>query len=254
MMQCDHLRCGTLLPMLWRLERCPPSAEMHHWMTPWSHSWQVSKLKMHLDRGSSDPAAASIWSVVNIPFEIDLRRFMYPGHKQPSVYQLQAVIYHYGESTDGHYVAACRRQEDWFLFDDTVIISNVSNANAYVLLYGKKSAAVGLPWYRAAILRNSSVNADASPWCMYFHLFSRWFLHQALDRKAGSFLPNFDPVSLVCSCIASTCMFITLWRKIVYTSRNCKITNFQKVSALHLWVFGLWSELPQDAPTVSWMQ
>lgn len=88
-------------------------------------------------------------TIVNIPFELDLHKFMYPGHKQPSVYELQAVIYHYGKSSGGHYVAACRRKSEWFLFDDTVLtklpVSEVSNANAYVLLYGKKSAAVGLP-------------------------------------------------------------------------------------------------------------
>lgn len=88
-------------------------------------------------------------TAVNISHELDLQKFMYPGHKQSAVYQLQAVIYHYGENTGGHYVAACRRKQDWFLFDDTVITkmpaSEVSNANAYVLLYGKKSAAVGLP-------------------------------------------------------------------------------------------------------------
>lgn len=55
------------------------------------------------------------------------------------MYDLIGVIVHKGGMDSGHYVNFCRRDEDWFLFDDSKVIlarlADVLNAEAYILIY-----------------------------------------------------------------------------------------------------------------------
>lgn len=55
------------------------------------------------------------------------------------MYDLIGVIVHKGTMDSGHYINYCRRNEDWFLFDDSKVVlarlADVLNAEAYILIY-----------------------------------------------------------------------------------------------------------------------
>lgn len=55
------------------------------------------------------------------------------------MYELIGVIVHKGKMDSGHYVNFSRRDENWFLFDDSKVVlaslADVLDAEAYILFY-----------------------------------------------------------------------------------------------------------------------
>lgn len=64
-----------------------------------------------------------------------------PGNDKAK-YDLKAVAVHSGNANSGHYSAYCKRNENWFLFDDSnyqkVEASQVKEIQAYLLIYTRK--------------------------------------------------------------------------------------------------------------------
>ena len=59
--------------------------------------------------------------------------------RSPGWYDLNAVVVHHGKMNAGHYVCFCRRDEQWFKFDDSKVTlaseTQVLQAEAYMLFY-----------------------------------------------------------------------------------------------------------------------
>ena len=55
------------------------------------------------------------------------------------VYELSSVIVHKGKIDSGHYVSYARQGEEWFRFDDSMVVrveeKEVLGAEAYMLFY-----------------------------------------------------------------------------------------------------------------------
>ena len=55
------------------------------------------------------------------------------------IYDLIAVSQHYGASFGGHYTAVCKKENNWFEFDDENVEkigeSKIVNSYAYILVY-----------------------------------------------------------------------------------------------------------------------
>ena len=58
------------------------------------------------------------------------------------IYDLISVSQHYGSSFFGHYISICKKDKDWFVFDDESVNrispSNIVNPHAYILIYKLK--------------------------------------------------------------------------------------------------------------------
>lgn len=61
-------------------------------------------------------------------------------------YRLFSVVEHLGSASSGHYVCYVRKQQKWWLCDDSYVkeetLKRVKNANAYLLFYEKKDSSV----------------------------------------------------------------------------------------------------------------
>ena len=59
------------------------------------------------------------------------------------MYDLYAVVRHSGSLHGGHYTAACKQQNKWYSFDDSIVKEigevSVNSASAYILFYKKKN-------------------------------------------------------------------------------------------------------------------
>lgn len=59
--------------------------------------------------------------------------------RSPGWYDLNAVVVHHGKMNAGHYICFCRRDEQWFKFDDSKVTlaseAQVLQAEAYMLFY-----------------------------------------------------------------------------------------------------------------------
>lgn len=57
-------------------------------------------------------------------------------------YSLENIIYHFGNSTNGHYVNSSKINNEWYLIDDDNVSVNskviLENNNSYVLIYSQK--------------------------------------------------------------------------------------------------------------------
>uniref|UniRef100_A0A3Q2E357 ubiquitinyl hydrolase 1 n=1 Tax=Cyprinodon variegatus TaxID=28743 RepID=A0A3Q2E357_CYPVA len=98
--------------------------------------------------------------MVDFPINLDLSKFCI-GQKdemqQPPIYDLYAVINHYGGMIGGHYTAYARlpsdknsqRSDVWRLFDDSTVTtveeSQVVTRYAYVLFYRRRNSPVERP-------------------------------------------------------------------------------------------------------------
>jgi hypothetical protein len=90
----------------------------------------------------------------------------------PPIYNLASVVVHRGTMGGGHYVAYCRRGDDWYLFNDESVshvpAEVVANCEAYVLLYEQQSEDVPLleatreAAVAAAALRRAAAAAAAA--------------------------------------------------------------------------------------------
>ncbi|KAK5173072.1 uncharacterized protein LTR77_003194 [Saxophila tyrrhenica] len=62
-----------------------------------------------------------------------------PPPPPPPVYELSSVVVHKGKIDNGHYVSYARQGEDWFRFDDSMVVQveerEVLRAEAYMLFY-----------------------------------------------------------------------------------------------------------------------
>ena len=59
--------------------------------------------------------------------------------RSPGWYDLSTVVVHVGKIDAGHYICYCRRDDQWFKFDDSKVTlateTQVLNADAYLLFY-----------------------------------------------------------------------------------------------------------------------
>ena len=59
--------------------------------------------------------------------------------RSPGWYDLSTVVVHVGKMDAGHYICFCRRDDQWFKFDDSKVTlateSQVLDADAYLLFY-----------------------------------------------------------------------------------------------------------------------
>lgn len=74
------------------------------------------------------------------PIDIDPSNPTAPLHaRSPGWYDLNAVVVHHGKMNAGHYVCFCRRDEQWFKYDDSKVTlaseTQVLQAEAYMLFY-----------------------------------------------------------------------------------------------------------------------
>ncbi|KAL5494431.1 hypothetical protein EMCRGX_G015766 [Ephydatia muelleri] len=102
-------------------------------------------LLMHLNRFHQDVNGKrhKIETFVDFPFELDISEHCQSGDSsQPRcVYDLFAVIHHFGTISSGHYIACCkdRGSDQWQRYDDArVTVCNkdeVVKSSAYVLFY-----------------------------------------------------------------------------------------------------------------------
>lgn len=80
---------------------------------------------------------------VNFPMQFDMRPHVLGPQKdspEPLLYQLYGVSNHMGGLGGGHYTAYARHGDEWFLFNDSTVSGNVTEADitssdAYVLFY-----------------------------------------------------------------------------------------------------------------------
>lgn len=72
---------------------------------------------------------------------LDIEKYC-EGEDGTTIYELSSVIVHHGSFGGGHYVSYCKKNNDWFLCNDTsiykVTLETVLNTQAYVLVYQKK--------------------------------------------------------------------------------------------------------------------
>ena len=74
------------------------------------------------------------------PIDVDPSNPSTPLHaRSPGWYDLSAVVVHLGKINAGHYVCYCRRNDQWFKFDDNKVTlaseAQVLQAEAYMLFY-----------------------------------------------------------------------------------------------------------------------
>ena len=75
--------------------------------------------------------------------DMDMKEFIIGPDKEHSKYDLFAVIQHYGSSGYGHYIAVCKNNGQWFLYDDSSCSETNANSalssHAYVLFYRRQT-------------------------------------------------------------------------------------------------------------------
>ena len=81
---------------------------------------------------------------INFPIEnLDMCSFLVGPFKDNSLYDLYAVSQHIGNYGGGHYTAACKNYDKWYLFNDDDVNeindeNEIQNNTAYILFYKKK--------------------------------------------------------------------------------------------------------------------
>lgn len=74
--------------------------------------------------------------------------------RSPGWYDLTSVIVHIGKMDAGHYICYCRRDDEWFKFDDNKVTlateAQVLRADAYLLFYLVRSLGPGVEDAQAA--------------------------------------------------------------------------------------------------------
>ena len=79
---------------------------------------------------------------VNIPLTLNISKYF--SNNNIDIYNLYAVIQHYGNLSGGHYVAICENiDQKWYLFDDSKVTEidpcNIDQKAAYILFYRKNT-------------------------------------------------------------------------------------------------------------------
>ncbi|KAK6442860.1 hypothetical protein LTR95_000875 [Oleoguttula sp. CCFEE 5521] len=121
-------------------------------------------LPVHLKRFSHSKSLATSSKVdtkIRFPFTLNLEPYTAqpkapkpspPGDQKPAedggtgsakavepVYVLSSVVVHKGKIDNGHYVCYCKQEEEWFRFDDSMVVRvderEVMGAEAYMLFY-----------------------------------------------------------------------------------------------------------------------
>ena len=77
---------------------------------------------------------------VKFPLEnLNLNKYLRGPKNMDYIYDLIAVSQHYGASFGGHYTAVCKKENNWFEFDDENVEkigeSKIVNSYAYILVY-----------------------------------------------------------------------------------------------------------------------
>ena len=72
---------------------------------------------------------------------LNLRDFVVGPDKDKSIYDLYGVVLHLGFLNGGHYIALCKNQNDWLVYDDKDVsyCRNPIQKDAYLLFYKRKS-------------------------------------------------------------------------------------------------------------------
>ena len=78
---------------------------------------------------------------IDIPINLDLKKFTIETNDDLTTYQLFGIINHMGNINGGHYTSYIRRNNRWFLIDDTQVIEveerNIIHSKNYCLFYRK---------------------------------------------------------------------------------------------------------------------
>ena len=80
---------------------------------------------------------------IKFPLEnLNLNKYLTGPKNMNYIYDLISVSQHYGSSFFGHYTSICKKDKDWFVFDDESVNrispSNIVNPHAYILIYKLK--------------------------------------------------------------------------------------------------------------------
>ena len=73
--------------------------------------------------------------------DLDLRKYTFGPEKNSAIYDLYAIIEHYGGLNLGHYIAICKNSNSWIKYNDdniSLIKDKIVSKNAYILFYKKK--------------------------------------------------------------------------------------------------------------------
>ena len=74
--------------------------------------------------------------------DLNLSEYVIEKNNNNVLYDLYAIIEHYGDLDMGHYMAKCKNNKEWIEFNDSSVeiidSNNIVNNNAYVLFYKKK--------------------------------------------------------------------------------------------------------------------
>ena len=72
---------------------------------------------------------------------LDISNFIVGPDKNNAKYDLYGVIEHIGSLNSGHYMAICKNDDKWVLYNDSIFedINNPVNGNAYILFYKRQN-------------------------------------------------------------------------------------------------------------------
>lgn len=76
---------------------------------------------------------------IQFPLEMNLKDYVKGYDNDNSNYILNSVIEHQGETNFGHYVCYCKKNDEFYKFNDEHIskVNNLDNVQAYILMYNK---------------------------------------------------------------------------------------------------------------------
>lgn len=99
--------------------------------------WRIPKiLIVSLKRFNS--GLKKITTEIGVPYQMDISKYMI-GPSSCNSYTLKSIAFHMGSYQYGHYFAACKNGNSWYVFDDEVVkeIDNIDTAvkNGYVYFY-----------------------------------------------------------------------------------------------------------------------
>ena len=83
-------------------------------------------------------------NLIDFPLkEFNLSFYLKAKYTPTNIYDLYAVIYHYGDLNFGHYNCKILVDDEWFTFDDQDVIpvedlSSIVNQNAFILFYKRR--------------------------------------------------------------------------------------------------------------------
>ena len=100
---------------------------------------QLKKFKNNVGFFSSSNEKKEVY--IKYPInDLDLSDYIENIEEKKEKYDLYAVIQHHGKITQGHYTAICKKNDKWYLFNDSkyILINNPVTKDAYLLFYKKK--------------------------------------------------------------------------------------------------------------------